>query len=214
MRPIRDWSIHAKLTLILMITVSLAVLLAAVALVFHDFGIVRSAISRHVTSLAAVLGPDCAAALRDGDSATAQEILSRLREEPLIDFACLYDAQDQPFAVYRAGQESTEALPSSFEEGCSSAGSNYLQVCRRIPHEGTPVGRIYLHADMTELRSKFLQYVVIIGLVLTVSLIISLLVGSRLQRLISRPLLALAQATQTISSAGDYSVRVRLRNSK
>jgi signal transduction histidine kinase/CheY-like chemotaxis protein/HPt (histidine-containing phosphotransfer) domain-containing protein len=215
MRPVRDWSLHAKLTAILMITVSIAVLLGAGALVIHDVGVIQAGISRHVSTLAAVLGAESEAALRHGDAATAEQILSRLEEEPLIDYACLYDAQGSPFVTYGAVHGDLRLDQCAPQEGCSRSGTMCLKVCRPVRQPGgETVGWIYLHADMAELRGKLLQYVAIVGTVLAVSLLASLMVGYRLQRLISRPLLALAQATQTISAVGDYSVRVRIRHSR
>ena len=58
------------------------------------------------------------------------------------------------------------------------------------------------------MRARIIQTIIIVGAVVLGSLGAAILLGVRLQRIISAPILRLAQATQTISAQGDYSVRV------
>src|SRR5262249_11284242 len=147
--------LHAKLTLILMVTVSLAVLLAAGALVLHDVGIIRAGISRHVSTLAAVFGAQSAAALRSGDAEAARQGLGCRGGGPPSDCACLYDARGRPFVSYGAIHGDSESEPSPPQVGCSPSGTTCLKVYQRVTtNRGEHVGMIYLHADMAEVRGK------------------------------------------------------------
>src|SRR5262249_22520842 len=77
-----------------------------------------------------------------------------------------------------------------------------------IVHDGRQVGTIYLHASMNELRDQMLRYVNIAAVVMIVSLGASIMLSSRLQRLISVPILRLAEAAERISLERNYAIRV------
>ena len=63
-------------------------------------------------------------------------------------------------------------------------------------------------ASMTELNTKLKRYAVVVAIVLIVSLCLSIAISSRLQRVIARPILRLAQANKAVSARKDYAIRV------
>ncbi len=65
-----------------------------------------------------------------------------------------------------------------------------------------------MHASMAELHDQIMEYVNIVAVVMVVSLAASILLSSRLQRVISVPILKLAEAAERISIERDYSIRV------
>src|SRR2546422_4898850 len=80
MRAFRDLSIRRKLTLIIMLTSSVALLLACAAFVSYDLYTFRQAKVHDLTTLAEIIGSNSTAALTFGDSNSAKEILGALRD--------------------------------------------------------------------------------------------------------------------------------------
>jgi len=98
--------------------------------------------------------------------------------------------------------------PAPRRPGHVFTDDGFLEVSKNIEFNGQTIGTIYLHASMSELREQMWRYVNIVAVVMAVSLVGSLLLSSRLQRLISVPILRLAAAAERISVERDYSIRV------
>ncbi len=79
---------------------------------------------------------------------------------------------------------------------------------RNVSVEGEVVGSIYLQADLEGVRETLWRYTGIIGFGMLVSLTGTLLISTRLQKLITDPLLRLAYVAKGVSERKDYSARV------
>ncbi|HEY9422724.1 MAG TPA: ATP-binding protein, partial [Thermoanaerobaculia bacterium] len=82
-----------------------------------------------------------------------------------------------------------------------------LLLSTEIVLDGETVGIVLLASDLEELRERLLRYVGIGALVLLASSLVALLLSSKLQRLISEPILRLAQTARAVSERKDFSVR-------
>src|SRR2546425_11702584 len=97
MRAFRDLSIRRKLTLIIMLTSSVALLLACVAFVSYDLYTFRQAKVHDLATLAEIIGSNSTAALTVGDSNSAQQILAALSANQHIAAACVYIGDGRRF---------------------------------------------------------------------------------------------------------------------
>ncbi len=71
------------------------------------------------------------------------------------------------------------------------------------------VGTLYLRENVSFLTRQLLDYVKIASLMMLCSLLASGLLAVNLQRAVSKPILALARTAVEVTTAGDYSIRVR-----
>src|SRR5438105_10219690 len=101
MRTFRDFSIRIKLTLLLLVIVSVVLLLCSTAFVVNDVKMIKSSMKEQVSALADVVGANSAAALSFNDSSAAEEVLSSLRQESTIILACTYDKDGKIVAIYK-----------------------------------------------------------------------------------------------------------------
>jgi two-component system, NtrC family, sensor kinase len=208
MRSVRDFSITAKLTLLVLLASGVALLLATVCFVLNDISMLRSSMVRQISILAEILSADSEAALNFQDNDRAVEILESLRRQPAVEFACIYNAQGEPFATYRETDAVAAPPPAMPHPGAEFVSGGYLDVVRSIDHDGRSLGTIYLHANANELRDQILRYGVIVVAMLTISMGTSVLLAGRFQRLISAPILRLADAVKQVSKEGNYAIRV------
>lgn len=186
-----------------------ALLSASAVLVFNDAKLIRSSKVQQLSALAKVLGANSTAALNFDDPVAARELLSSLNLQPTVQFACLFNAKGQVFAKYQRDKRVEFTPPIPRADGHEFTTGNFLDVTQKIIHEGETVGTIYLHASMEDLKDQLLRYAVIVAIVIAVSMGLAIALSSRLQRVISIPILQLAKTAQTVSINRDYSVRVQ-----
>jgi signal transduction histidine kinase/DNA-binding NarL/FixJ family response regulator len=206
-RRFRDLSIKSKLTVLLAVTAAVSVLLCGALFVLNEVRVIRGSTVRTLTALAEVLGANSAAAVTFDDPATAGETLASLREEHAVVGACVYDADDTVFAQYHAESKPNQWPPKPPRKGYR-IHEGYLEVSMPIQQGAEQIGTILVRAHMGEIRARITQTVMIVGAVVGVSLGVAILVGIRLQRIVSAPVLHLARTAKAVSAYGDYAIRV------
>ena len=100
MRPIRDISIRHKLTLAIMLTSSIALLLAIGVFIAYEPIMFKRGMVEDLSSLAQIIGNNSTAALIFMDKTAAQETLSALRVESNVIEACMYTPDGDLFVHY------------------------------------------------------------------------------------------------------------------
>ncbi|MDR3458330.1 MAG: PAS domain S-box protein [Verrucomicrobiae bacterium] len=204
---IRNLSIKRKQMLIIMLTSSIALLLACAAFVAYDAFTFPHLLIKKESGVADLIGKTVTAAIDFNDSKTAGESLAALRAEPNIVSACIYDSNGSLFATYqRDGGTKAVDFPAVHLPGYEFAGSQ-LHIFQDIKQGDARVGVIFISSDLDELSQRLGNYAGIVGLVFGVSLLIALWLSSRLQRVISNPVLHLAQLARTVALEKNYSLR-------
>jgi len=209
MRAFSDISIKRKLTFIIMVTSTVALLLAGAAYVTYDVLTLRDAMVRNVTMLSEIIGANSTADLVFGDQKSAEENLAKLGFNPHIVASCIYGKEGEVFASYlRKDMAGKLSLPSLREDG-HHFGSDSLTQFRRIYLDNKPVGAVYLQYDLNELRSRVQRFVVIVIIIMLAASCVAFLLSSRLQRVISEPLLNLTETAKKISREKNFSLRAK-----
>ena len=208
MPSLKNLSINTKLNLLVTVAAAVAMLLSCGAFAVNDYLMIRTNKLRKLSTLASVLGDNSTAALTFQDPGVGEEILSSLRMQPTIRLASLYDVDNRLFATYQTEPAVGSPPPSPKATGFHYADDNSLSLTQPIVEDGQRIGTIYLSADMSDLYEQLFQYVNIVAVVMIVSLGGSILLSSRLQRIIALPIVRLAGTAQQISAEGDYSIRV------
>jgi signal transduction histidine kinase/DNA-binding response OmpR family regulator len=207
MRPFRNLSIKHKLNLIVLLVSGVALLLASASFMAYDFVTSRHAMVRDLTTLAEMIGNNSTAALAFNDQDSANETLAALRAKPQIVSACIYSRDGSPFASYSPGGQSASLAPPEPRADGSQFESDRLRLFRAINLDGDLVGTVYLESDLEELHTRLRRYITILGIIITVSLCVTLVLASRLQRVISGPILELAKIAKAVSIEKNYAVR-------
>src|SRR5207245_823463 len=207
MRAFRDLSIRRKLTLIIMLTSSVALLLACAAFVSYDLYTFRQAKVHDLTTLAEIIGSNSTAALTFGDSNSAKEILGALSANQHIAAACIYTRNGQVFAKYLRGDPMARFSPPETQEDGSRFGSNELALFGKITLEAEKIGTVYLRSDLAEITERVNRYTAVLILVMVGSSLVVFLLSSRLRRTISEPIGKLAWTAKMVSIEKNYSIR-------
>ncbi len=211
LRRLQRAPIHQKLMLIALLTTGGALLLAGSALIYFNLARFKDEMKRDLETLADIVGQHSTAALTFQDRASATEYLQALKPRPSIVAAALYNADGSLFAPWIPGDGIT--VPPKPEKDGSRFESDSLVVFRGIDLKGERIGTIYLRSDLRELRERIWTQAMTVGLVFLASGIVALFLSSGLQRLISGPILALADTARAVSERRDYSIRATRRSS-
>jgi len=209
MLGLRNLSLRRKQMLIIMLTSSVALLLACAAFVACDTISFRQQLVKKESTVGNVIANTITAAIDFNDAKTAEESLGALRAEPNIVAACVYDGGGKVFATYHRDQRSqANVFPAAQVEGHDFAG-NQLHLFLPIKQGGGNVGTIFIASDLDELSQRLTRYAGIMGLVFAASVLIALALSSQLQRVVSDPILHLARVARSVALDKDYSVRAQ-----
>lgn len=203
-----DISIRYKVALlIVMITF---VIFAAVSLGFTYFDVknFREQLASEVRVAADVTAANSGAAIKSRDKDAAEETLKTLSALRFVLRAGMYDKDGGLFAEYlRPG---IDGLPKSLSNiPGTHVDSSSLGVASPISVGQDDLGVIYLEASTHQLYQRVLLRIRLVGLLLAIALPLSLILGFRLQRVITDPILELAEATRQISKNQQFSIRTK-----
>jgi signal transduction histidine kinase/CheY-like chemotaxis protein len=200
-------SLKGKLQFVIMTTTSVGLLSACMVLMVNDLLLLRQSMVREITHQANILGSNSLAALAFHDEEGAREILEALRFQPEVVQALLYDANGEVFVEYgRRDTIQTQVVP--LNDNSEHVTWRSIEVYRDLGLEGDRIGTIYLRSDTRMLERRLKEFGGIFVSVFIVAVFVSLLLSSRLQEMISRPIELLTDTAHKISENKDYALRV------
>ncbi len=219
----RNISIRNKVTIITMLTCMIVLLFVLLSFIILEFTISRSALAEKVATLATVIGTNSTAALTFNDQKSAEATLSALSAESEIIAAAIYTRDGKMFARYPR-EKNGEPAPNIEPEAAvprthppitdlatksqSAFQAKYLALSQNIVLEGEVIGSVYLKSSLADFYRRLEWYVAFALFALCISLLIAYLLSRRLQRIISRPIMDLAQTMKMVSREKNYSVQV------
>lgn len=199
-------SIKRKLQAITLLTSSAGLLLSCLAFFVNDVYVLQQRLRSDLSIMADVIASNSTAALVFHDPEAATETLKALRAQPHLISGCIYSKNGKPFALYT--RTPGKALhPPPVHPAAISFGFRKLVLFRSIVLDGQKIGTLYLESDVNELYSLAGRYLIIGITILGGSLLIVILLGARLQKTVSEPVLSLAATAKAVSESRDYSVR-------
>jgi signal transduction histidine kinase/DNA-binding response OmpR family regulator len=210
MLKFRHYTIAKKLTWTNMIVSGTALLLACSAFFAYDFYTFRASIVRNLSLEAEIIGSNTVSALLFDDAQSADKTLSALAISPSIMSGAIYKSNGQLFATYARASE--DAPPSLHDLPAGETTTHWFEnnqiiLVDSIVLDGKNVGFVSIRSDLHAINTRLRSYTLITAIVLLISLIVALLISEASQRLISKPIVQLAETARTISHEKSYSIR-------
>jgi signal transduction histidine kinase len=207
---LRDLPIRHKLLALGMLGSTLALVASGVAFGVYDWLTFRESLARSLAVQAEILAANCQSAVIFRDDRSAVSTLEALSVEPGILAAAVYTADGARFAAYR--REGEPEPPPHARHLPAGFGVRYEteRVVVRKPilrDDGAVVGTLVLLSDLAEEGRRLRRYAGIVALVLLGSVAMVYLISSRVQRLISTPILSLADTARVVTESRDFTVR-------
>ncbi len=210
---IRNLSINRKLLLILIFSSITSLLYACVILVVLEISEFQKNTLEDLSTLAQIVGSRSTAALMFEDLDLANENLAVFNNVREVQVACIYDAKGVVFAELQKQNPKVWACPVSTKSEVSRFEKTHLYIVQAIFVDGSEVGTVYLHADLTIDYWRRIRFVAIIISVLAGISLVSFFLSMPLLTLISLPIKKLVDKVEKINDAQDYSLRaVKVNN--
>jgi len=201
-------SIRTKLIVIATATSAVALLVFSFAFASRDREVSRSQAKHTLLVQASVIGSNSAATFGFGDDGkpAAEEYLQALNADSQIDYAALYDEHDRLFAQYVS--KSSNTRPAKTLAGNRVNDNDQLEAWAPVLVKGEPVGSVLVVANLSAVNERRNNLILTMLMLAAGSVVISVVVASRLHVLITRPISALGNMMASISDSKDYTVRV------
>ena len=203
----RNLPLKHKLRLLIMATVSCALILACAALLVYDQVAARESMRNDLDVLAEIFSANSTAAISFNDGPAAEELLSTLQAKQHITFAALFRPDGTVFARYRReGADVRRVLMPPPVDRTWFEGDRLI-VFKSVWLKGQKIGTVCLKSDLEELDGRLRRFAEIVLAILTATALLVLLLSSRLQGIILRPIVHLARVAKTVSLEKNYALR-------
>jgi signal transduction histidine kinase/CheY-like chemotaxis protein len=205
---LQNLSIKRKLTLITMLTSSIALILSSASFLIYDLVSFRHLLSQDLMTQAEIIGYNSAGAMEFKDEPAATATLSALTAKEDIVTAVLYKPDGKIFAHYFRGKSSIPSfLPSHVQANGYRFEGGYLEVFHDVTMNGERLGTLFLQSDLRQWNERAKRYGNILIVFVLVSGLFAFFVSSKLQGLISKPILHLEDTMRMVSADKNYAVR-------
>lgn len=188
-----------------------ALMLACAAFFAYDLYSFRIGTTHNLSTQADIIGSNTVSALVFNDARSAENTLLALKGSPNIVYAAVYSADGQPFASYwRDHHEPALPLPTLPARGQDEVhwfDGEHIAVLHSIVFQQRLTGFVYIRSDRRSIRERLRSYALISVLVLLLCLVFALLVSRISQRVISQPVVGLAETARAVSQQKNYSIR-------
>jgi len=208
-------SLTRKLTVLAVVTAAVTVIAAAAILMIVDLRNARHRLGRDTKMMATVVGANSTAALAFGDPAAAAETLRTVAVRSDIVSAALWSPARRLLARYTrdhspapADDWPLDATELANRQPSSAFSTRLLVVTQPVLFDNALVGTVVIEADLSTLRAQAAGSAGVVALVLAGSCGLAYFLASRLQRVISGPLLRLSSVTRSVTQERRYDVRV------
>jgi signal transduction histidine kinase/ActR/RegA family two-component response regulator len=191
-----------------MLTSSIALILSSASFLVYDLISFRHLLSQDLITQAEIIGYNSAGAMEFKDEPAATATLSALTAKEDIVAAVLYGRDGKMFAHYFRGNKTLPTLlPSRLQKKGYLFEGGYLEVFHDVTLNGEHLGTLFLQSDMRQWSVRAKRYASILAIFVLISGLLALLVSSKLQGLISRPILRLEDTMRMVSANKNYGVR-------
>lgn len=200
----RNASIRSKLVMLMLLTAVASLLIAAPAWITYTWKSAHSRVIRDLETTTLVIAANTTAALSFGDVGAATEALSALRAKPEVFGACLYRKEagiQRLFASYGGA-----SVPCPLDSNASAIDSMLVVVPVVLADE--KIGSLRVTQNLKPLQDVLRTQIAVTLMVLAASFALSFVLAMRMQRVITQPILQLAQVARYVSETKNYCLRV------
>lgn len=206
-RSLKNISIRKKTIAMILAVVVFSTATIVVVESVNNARRIRGSLVTHMEAMAAVAASNLAASLDFGNKKQGEKVLFSLSAVPEIVDAVVLDINHKEFISLKKNTPTGHGSLPEFSGG-SVFRDDKLYVKARIVFNGEYNGDLFIIASTQLLMSQIYDRAIASLLLLAAVLIVSFFLGVWLSRSITGPVLTLAAAASTISSLGDYSIRV------
>ena len=204
----KNYSIKNKLITIILLVSTIASITGYLLILNNDIDILRDNMETNSIMNASLIAEYAGVQVSFGLEDNTSETLDKLKAIKDIEVGIIYKADGAIFTEYlqkNARYDRAKFLP---KKPTANYIEGYLEVFHPIIYQGEAVGTLQLLISTSSLDESITNYVYTIGLILLLVIIISTILAYFFQKILSKPIIKLTEATRKIGKESDYSLRV------
>jgi signal transduction histidine kinase len=200
-------SVRDKIVALTMGVSLLVLLFACVSYIIYDRITFKQQMVHDLETLSDIIGFNTGAALTFNDTGNASKTLETLKAKKHIISARIFNLVGEQFADYQRNPDYPSPLPIAPKSEGHYFLNQSLSLFQPIKLDNDKIGAIYLHSDLVELSSRLNRIILIAIFLVAIATFGTYLLASRLQRVVSGPVLHLSEVARSISEKQNYSIR-------
>ncbi|MBI4566539.1 MAG: HAMP domain-containing protein [Planctomycetes bacterium] len=209
---LRDMPVRAKLRTIIFLVSGVAVLGACAVFLTYQWISSRKALVQQLQIMAEIVADQSTAAVEFNQAESAALIVGSLKAERQIRVAALYSKEGRLFAHYRRdGADAAEIPAAPAADGWRFEGGELL-IFQPLWSGGERVGTFHIRSDLSPLWNQLGVNVGIVGVVLVGAGLAILFMSGKLGKVVTDPVMRLAEGVRAVAVQKNYSVRVEGRS--
>lgn len=170
----------------------------------------RSLLSDLATE-ARILASSSQEMIPSGDAVGARAMLQAFGSSAAVDEACIEASDGSTLAAYQRTGSNFRCPVRPRQPNLAKLGWGSMAAFEPVLRKGVTVGAVYVAAGPQNLHARAERLTEMMLLILLTTSVLAFLLASRLQRVISDPILELARTAFAVSANKDYSIRARKR---
>jgi two-component system sensor histidine kinase/response regulator len=195
-----------KLMLAAVLPASFFVVLACLVSIVNEYYNFRDQTTAELSAVAGVVGANSAAALVFEDAHDAEKTLEALHTLRRVFSAGLYTKQGTLFASYQRRLAANPPPSGAPPLGATIEHGILILVCP-VELNGERVGSLAILSDRSELYARIARYLLLTVIALSIPAILSIVVYSKVLRILIDPILKLTGTARLVSMTRTYSIR-------
>jgi signal transduction histidine kinase/DNA-binding response OmpR family regulator len=207
MRTRSGFSIRNKLIGIIAAATLIPLAAGFTVVIVNDARALRRELVDNTVLIARVTAENSVGDLAFNDADASLHTLQKLSSIPNLRWASVYDARGNLFSHYALkGTTADRTLPAT---PARIFHGDELRISEPIIYRGEHYGSVYLGVGTAALEAKSREHLITLIAVMIAVVAAAIILGTRLEKIVSTPLLDLAALALEVSEQHDYSVRAK-----
>ncbi|TAD96102.1 MAG: response regulator [Bacteroidetes bacterium] len=196
--------------LVIMFVSTLSLSLAFVSLFIYDFWYYQKKMVKDKTHMADVVGNTASASIDLGLVDAAETYLNDMFSKEKEIISSFVFKEEKILASYQKDKSNKKLPAYAAQSHAFNFTENYLEIYQDIYDDDEKICTIYLKSNIDDLYQRSISYASVFVFVFLCALALNYALSMSLQKIISKPILSMAETTNKISVDRDYSLRIEV----
>jgi signal transduction histidine kinase/ActR/RegA family two-component response regulator len=201
--------LQQKLRRILLVSASVALFLAWLAFAAIFIIKLHQETNQRLSTLAKMTAFNSQVALTFDDAKETTNVLSALQNDSIVVFACVKRASGAVFAEWHNKNYKADKTVQCDERKDNRANwlVRQVHIKEAILLDGEVIGELQIHANLWLVWRSLFIYLILLTCFLVLALFVVAILGMRLGRHVTEPILQLANTAKTVTNTKNYALR-------
>jgi len=209
MKKLERLKLKNKLVAIILSITIIILAVAFTAVIIYNRQNLRESFINKAQNIAIICGTSMISQISFGNPKEGTEDLETiLKKVPEVQNAWIFNDRDALFASYHKSEFEMAMPPFITRKASMQINEKYLDLYTPILYNGIKYGSLFLRISVESLNKQIQNLIFAMIIIILASIPLSLFLATKLQAIISVPIVKLGKVAQRVSSEGNYSVRV------